>query len=188
MTVQADNHSARVLVVDDEAAIRRTLSLLLTKAGHEVTESENIAAARQILDDWRPDLAIIDLRIGNDSGISLIELIEQRYPDVFEPEWLFGGKKHGWSLRYKKSRSFCTLIPEKNRCELLIVFGAKEREKAEAIKGELAPYTRKEYDDAKTYHDGKWLYLTIDSEDVVSDVVSLLALKRKPKRTESQPR
>jgi len=117
----------------------------------------------------------------------IMEVIEQRYPDVFEPEWLFGGKKHGWSLRYKKSRSFCTLIPEKNRCGLLIVFGAKEREKAEVIKDGLSPYTRKEYDDAKTYHDGKWLYLTIDSEDVVSDVVSLLALKRKPKRTKSQP-
>ena len=32
--------------------------------------------------------------------------IEYAYPDVFAPEWLFGGMKHGWSLRYKKSKSF----------------------------------------------------------------------------------
>lgn len=51
-------------------------------------------------------------------------LIEQIYPNIFAPEWLFGGKKHGWTLRYKKSRSFCTLIPEKDRFALLIVFGA----------------------------------------------------------------
>jgi hypothetical protein len=31
-------------------------------------------------------------------------MIAQNYPDVFTPEWLFGGKKHGWSLRYKKSK------------------------------------------------------------------------------------
>ncbi|MEN6423102.1 MAG: DUF3788 family protein, partial [Smithella sp.] len=34
------------------------------------------------------------------------ELINHVYPDVFTPEWLYGGKKHGWSLRYKKSKSF----------------------------------------------------------------------------------
>ena len=57
------------------------------------------------------------------------EWIEQHYPEVFGPEWLFGGKKHGWSLRYKKSRAFCTLVPEKNHFALLIVFGAEERTK-----------------------------------------------------------
>ena len=66
-------------------------------------------------------------------------LIEQEYPGVFAPEWLFGGKKHGWSLRYKKSRSFCTLIPEKDRFTLLIVFGAKERTKVETIRDSLSP-------------------------------------------------
>ena len=85
-----------------------------------------------------------------------------KYPDVLTPEGLFGGKKHGWSLRYKKSKSFCTLIPEKNRFALLIVFGDT-------------------YDKAATYYDGKWLLLTIDSNKVVEDVLRLLAIKRKPK-------
>jgi hypothetical protein len=115
----------------------------------------------------------------------IAELIEEYYPGVFDPEWLFGGKKHGWSLRYKKTRSFCTLIPERKRCGMLIVFGAKEREKVEDIRGGLSQYTRKTYDDAKTYHDGKWVYFTIDSEDIVKDVLSLLALKRRPKKTEN---
>lgn len=62
------------------------------------------------------------------------KFIEQLYPGVFAPEWLYGGQKHGWSLRYKKSKSFCTLIPEKNRFALLIVFGAEDRAKEETIK------------------------------------------------------
>jgi len=107
--------------------------------------------------------------------------IEQIYPNVFTPVWLFGGKKHGWSLRYKKSKSFCTLIPEKNRFALLIVFGAEERAKVEAMRGSLSQHTQKEYDKATTYHDGKWLLLTIDTDKVVEDVMQLLAVKRKPK-------
>lgn len=110
-----------------------------------------------------------------------IQLIEQAYPNVFTPEWLFGGKKHGWSLRYKKSKSFCTLIPEKNRFALLIVFGAEERSKVETIKDSLSQYVQREYDQATTYHDGKWLLLTIDSDTVLKDVMRLLVVKRKPK-------
>ena len=111
----------------------------------------------------------------------ITKLIEKNYPNVFTPEWLFGGKKHGWSLRYKKGKSFCTLIPEKNRFALLIVFGAAERAKVEAIRNGLSEHTQKEYDNATTYHDGKWLLLTIDTEKMIEDVVQLLATKRKPK-------
>lgn len=109
------------------------------------------------------------------------KLIDQYYPNVFAPEWLFGGRKHGWSLRYKKSRSFCTLIPEKNRLALLIVFGAEERAKVEAVRNSLSQRTQKEYDKATTYHDGKWLLLIIDTEKIIEDVLRLLVIKRKPK-------
>lgn len=109
------------------------------------------------------------------------QLIEQIYPNIFTPEWLFGGKKHGWSLRYKKSKSFCTLIPEKKRFALLIVFGAEERAKVEAMRESLSPHTQKEYDRAATYHDGKWLLLSINTDKVVEDVMRLLSVKRKPR-------
>jgi hypothetical protein len=111
----------------------------------------------------------------------VFKLIAHNYPDVFTPEWLFGGKKHGWSLRYKKSKSFCTLIPEKNRFVLVIVFGANERSKVETIRRELSLRTRKTYDEATTYHDGKWLLLSVDDEAIVADVERLLSVKRRPK-------
>lgn len=117
----------------------------------------------------------------------VVRLIKERYPGVFAPEWLFGGKKHGWSLRYKKSKSFCTFIPERNRFVLLIVFGAEEREKAESIKGGLSARTRKAYDDAVTYHDGKWVLFTVDSAEVIEDLGRLLAVKRKPKAAPDPP-
>ncbi|OPY15014.1 MAG: hypothetical protein A4E66_00227 [Syntrophus sp. PtaB.Bin001] len=111
----------------------------------------------------------------------LANFIDRHYPGVFTPEWLFGGRKHGWSLRYKKSKSFCTFVPEKNRFALLIVFGAAEREKVESIRDSLSAEIRKQYDAAHTYHYGKWLLITVDSGTVAADVQLLLAVKRKPK-------
>jgi hypothetical protein len=107
--------------------------------------------------------------------------IAQHYSGIFTPDWLFGGKKHGWSLRYKKGTSFCTFIPEKGRFNLLIVFGAKEREKVETVRQMLSARTQSAYDEATTYHDGKWLLLTVDADDVFSDIRHLLEVKRKPK-------
>ncbi len=112
---------------------------------------------------------------------NVTQLIEQIYLNVFTPDWLFGGKKHGWSLRYKKNKSFCTLIPEKNRFALQIVFGAEERTKVEALRDRLTQNTQKEYDKATTYHDGKWLLLAVNNDRDVEDIMRLLAIKRKPK-------
>ena len=111
---------------------------------------------------------------------AVTEMIERNYPGVFAPDWLFGGKKHGWSLRYKKSKSFCTLIPEKGRLAMLIVFGGAEREKVEAIRGEISETMLVAYDDATTYHDGKWFFFAVESDDTMRDVERLLAVKRRP--------
>ncbi|KQC07174.1 MAG: hypothetical protein APR62_06800 [Smithella sp. SDB] len=57
----------------------------------------------------------------------------------------------------------------------------KERTKVETIKYSLSQQTRKEYDKATTYHDGKWLLLVIDNEEIIEDIKKLLSIKRKPK-------
>jgi hypothetical protein len=106
--------------------------------------------------------------------------IAETYPGVFTPEWLFGGKKHGWSVRYKRSKSFCTIIPEKGRCLLLIVFGGEERARVETIRKQLSARVQKAYDEATTYHDGKWLLLEINNKTALADAETLLTVKRKP--------
>ena len=112
----------------------------------------------------------------------LLEFIEANYPGVFTPDWIFGGKKYGWGLRFKKSKSFCTLIPERNRLVVQIVLGGAERQKAEKVLSELTPNVRKAYTEATTYHDGKWLALVAEREETLDDIEKLLAVKRKPKR------
>ena len=110
----------------------------------------------------------------------LVEFIDVTYPGVFTPEWLFGGMKYGWSLRFKKSKSFCTLIPERNRVVVLIVFGKEERGRAESIIAELDPAVREAYTQAKTYHDGKWVWIPFERDLRLRDIQKLLAIKRRP--------
>jgi hypothetical protein len=111
----------------------------------------------------------------------LAKRIEENYPGIFAPEWLFGGKKHGWSLRYKKSKSFCTFVPEKGRFLLVIVLGKNERDGFESLRTKISPPTQKIYDSATTYHDGKWLALTLQSQQTLRDALVILGIKRKPK-------
>lgn len=109
------------------------------------------------------------------------EFIATNYPGIFNVEWLFGGKKHGWGLRYKKSKSFCSFVPERGRFRLLLVFGAEERERVEQLLPSLISHFCEDYEKSMTYHDGKWVLVNVDSAKVVSDIKQLLMLKRKPK-------
>ncbi|NLS06238.1 DUF3788 domain-containing protein [Rhizobium sp. P32RR-XVIII] len=106
--------------------------------------------------------------------------IDGFYPAVFEPDWLYGGKNRGWSLRYKKTKAFTTLVPEYRRFSALVVMGGAEREKFEERRYVWRPQLVNLYDEAKTYIDGKWLTLGIASADDLHDVRELLTMKRPP--------
>jgi hypothetical protein len=106
--------------------------------------------------------------------------IEEFYPDVFTPDWLYGGKKRGWSLRYKKTKAFCTLLPEYRLFSAVVVMGGAEREKFEERRYTWRSRVVKLYDEAETYIDGKWLTVPISSADDLNDVTELLTMKRPP--------
>ena len=112
---------------------------------------------------------------------ALRDWIEASYPGVFAPDWVYGGKKHGWSLRYKKSKAFCTFLPEYRAFSVVVVLGAVEREKAEAQRDKLGPRLMALYDEAETYRDGKWLKIGISSAEERQGATDLLKLKR-PRR------
>lgn len=104
--------------------------------------------------------------------------IEAYYPGVFAPDWLYRGEKRGWSLRYKKSKAFCTFLPEYRLFSVEVVLGAAEREKFEARRYGWRSQLVKLYDEARTYPDGKWLKVAISSADDRHDVTELLSMKR----------
>jgi two-component system KDP operon response regulator KdpE len=66
---------ARILVVDDEAPIRRLLQASLTNYGYAVaTASDGLEAIDQVV-AWRPDLIVLDLGLPKLSGLDVCRSI-----------------------------------------------------------------------------------------------------------------
>jgi NtrC-family two-component system response regulator AlgB len=62
----------RILIIDDEAHIRKTTSVTLDALGHETTQVQNSADALDYLKKESFDVAFLDLRLGSENGLDLI--------------------------------------------------------------------------------------------------------------------
>jgi NtrC-family two-component system response regulator AlgB len=77
---QGEARAMNVLIVDDDANIRKVLSIGLTADGHRVTVATNAADA---LNEGRRqsfDLALVDLRLGSEAGLDLIPALLAESP------------------------------------------------------------------------------------------------------------
>jgi NtrC-family two-component system response regulator AlgB len=74
MTTKSQNNirGLNVLIVDDEANIRKTLTVCLESRSHRVTAVSNGKDARVETDRQVFDLAFVDLRLGTENGLDLI--------------------------------------------------------------------------------------------------------------------
>jgi AmiR/NasT family two-component response regulator len=77
--------SARILIVDDDRLVLALIGRGLRDAGYRVTEASDSAAALQAVAAERPDLALLDVRMPDMSGIRLAERItaEHGVPFMF---------------------------------------------------------------------------------------------------------
>ena len=74
--------AVRVLVVDDEPAICRALTIALTRAGYDVTAAHSGDAALAVLSTQHVDVMVIDLRIPDTRGDVVFELAAATYPHL----------------------------------------------------------------------------------------------------------
>lgn len=65
-----------VLVVDDERGLRLLCRVNLELDGHSVREAATLAEARQELERRTPDVVLLDVHIGADDGLELLDEIE----------------------------------------------------------------------------------------------------------------
>jgi two-component system, NtrC family, response regulator AlgB len=69
-----------ILIVDDEPNIRSSLRIALESMKHKVDEADGISAALDQLARSEFDLALVDVRLGKDSGFNLLDTIGTRSP------------------------------------------------------------------------------------------------------------
>ena len=61
-----------ILVIDDEVPLRRTIRTALESSGHRVTEAGGQAQALQLVGQSKPNLTLLDLRLGRESGLDVL--------------------------------------------------------------------------------------------------------------------
>ena len=110
----------------------------------------------------------------------LREYLASGYDHV--PELDFGGKKYGWSVRYRKSgKTMVTLFPECGGFTALVVLGKKEVVKAEAVPDKLSMKVWKLFRETNQLHDGRWLWIRPSSKADLKSIKMLLNAKRRAK-------
>ncbi len=67
----------RILVVEDEAAIRQMIAFNLVRAGFEVAEAEDVKSARTMIADQRPDLLLVDWMLPDATGLELTRMLRR---------------------------------------------------------------------------------------------------------------
>lgn len=74
--------SWRILIVDDDVVFTQTLALAMTRRGHTAMSAENIDAALMLAATQSFDAVVLDLRLGAESGLHLIEPLRVQQPQA----------------------------------------------------------------------------------------------------------
>ena len=72
----------RGLLIDDDALYLRTLQRSLARHGVETVTASDAASALEIARQSAPDFALVDLKLGHDSGLALIQPLREIRADM----------------------------------------------------------------------------------------------------------
>ena len=67
----------KILVVDDEESLRNLAAMELADEGYQTATAKNMRAARKSLKTFQPDLLVVDIRLGGESGLNLVEEVRR---------------------------------------------------------------------------------------------------------------
>lgn len=82
----------RILLIDDDASIRQTLHIALTKAGYEVVDAKDGQEAMRIWRDQGMDLVITDLYMPDKNGLEVIMELRALSPSTPVIAMTHGGR------------------------------------------------------------------------------------------------
>ena len=72
----------RILIVDDEKAIQLLFADELTEEGYEVITTGDGSGILKLIEQKRPDLVVLDIKLGKNDGLDLLQDIRNTYYDL----------------------------------------------------------------------------------------------------------
>ena len=76
------SRAGRILVVDDDAAIRTVIGQALRRAGHDVTAVGSLAELRRALALQRPDVLVTDVVLPDGNGLDMVAELVAEHPGL----------------------------------------------------------------------------------------------------------
>lgn len=68
---------ARILIVEDDFAIRQSVEFMLRRAGHDVKSLDRGTGVRDVITSFAPDLIVLDLMLPGVSGYEITEALRE---------------------------------------------------------------------------------------------------------------
>lgn len=75
-------HSGVIMLVDDDEVFLRVMARAMSRRGFSVWPAETVERAKAAIGSISPDYAIVDLHLGNDNGLEVVEHISRTSPDT----------------------------------------------------------------------------------------------------------
>jgi DNA-binding response OmpR family regulator len=99
-----------VLVVDDEALLRRVLERSLSRSGYKVIAAASAETAYELLGSVDADALLIDIHLPTMSGLALYLAIVHRWPALDGRIAIMTGDAEAEEVRTWLDRHHCTVI------------------------------------------------------------------------------
>jgi DNA-binding NtrC family response regulator len=71
-----------ILIVDDDKLTRWSVSKILGSAGYRTCEAGSLAEGASAVERQQPNLILLDIRLPDGDGFSLLKAIQASYPDL----------------------------------------------------------------------------------------------------------
>src|SRR3970040_467455 len=71
----------RLLIVDDDANVALTLQAVMEQDGYQVWSANSVEEADALITSQEVDVALVDLRLGEGSGIDVLQSLRTRQAD-----------------------------------------------------------------------------------------------------------
>ena len=72
----------KILVVDDDEIFCSVLATALENYGYIALQAHSFIQCQSVIQDWLVDCAVVDLRIGDDSGLKVCQMLLNKSPTI----------------------------------------------------------------------------------------------------------